>query len=47
MVQFPNYSFKNVALIKHQFKGATAVAGYKELAKKVFQYGKGNMESVF
>lgn len=41
MAQFPNYSFKNVALIKHQFKGATAVAGYKELAKKGFPVRKG------
>lgn len=41
MAQFPNYSFKNVALINHQFKGATAVAGYKELAKKGFPVRKG------
>lgn len=47
MAQFPNYSFKNVALINHQFKGATAVAGYKELAKKVSQSEKENMEYGF
>lgn len=41
MAKFPNYSFKNVALIKHQFKGATAVAGYKELVKKGFPVRKG------
>lgn len=41
MAQFPQYSLRNVSLIRHQFKGATAVAGYKELLQKGFPVRKG------